>query len=91
MNPQDRFWLRTMKELYAMAHPTPLNAIEQAALLPLLARYANLDQEDNWWAAVPVLREDGSAVVAPLYLDRVDQLAANYWDGIRIPYFSVKP
>lgn len=87
----DAFWLRTMRDLYAMAHPTPLNAIEQAAVMELRDQWERQGTRDRYWAGTIVLREDGAAVVVPLTIDRVEADAGLYAERGWSESFTLTP
>lgn len=73
MGGHDSFFQHAMRQAYH-----PLNAIEQAALLPLKEQYAHRGQPDLMWALVRVLREDGVAQMHVLTIERVEQYGLDY-------------
>ena len=64
-----------------------LNAIEQAGLLPLLARYRARPLEDRDTAAVGELRADGNHLLK-LTIDRLPAYAHDHWERLhgRLPF-----
>lgn len=82
----DAYFLRAMRDAYR-----PLNAIEQAALLPLQVQWRQQGSEDRFWAGVPVLRDDGAAQILPLTVERVEPHAHRYWRHDANPLFTLSP
>jgi len=78
VNPQDSYFERAQRDLYRMLpQGRALNAIEQAALLPLCAKYWHRGLADRDTAAVPELRE-GVAHLVKLSVERVEAYALAY-------------